>query len=61
MTLRQPPWYTAGENFLLDKGRVWILILLAAVILISLYYFVRVYRRESAIPAATWLTYVLLP
>ena len=61
MTLHQPPWYTAGENFLIDRGRTTILVLLAIVILISLYYFVRVYRRESAIPAATWLTYVLLP
>ena len=56
-----PPWYTASESFLLSHGRGAILLVLAIVIAVSVFYFVRVYKGKSLIPAATWTTYVLMP
>ncbi len=56
------PWYTATEHEFLKQGKWVIGSGLAIVAGVSIYFFVEVVIYEKkAIPAAAWLTYMLMP
>jgi hypothetical protein len=59
--MKQPPWYTASENFLEKQGRPVILLIFAIILVITLVMMLRVYQGKSLLPATTWLVYLMLP
>lgn len=59
--MKQPIWYTKSEQILLAHGRPAITVALLAIILITLYFLIRIWQGHSLVPAATWATYMWLP
>ena len=59
--MKAPIWYTTSESFLLHHGRPAILLALVVLLLITVYFAVRVYRGKSLVPAAFWATYLWMP
>ena len=56
-----PPWYQASESFLLRNGRPAILLALGIVLVVTLYFAVRVVQGKSLVSAAAWATYLYMP
>jgi hypothetical protein len=60
--MKQPIWYTKAEQFLLDHGGApLILILLAILVAVSLYFMYQVAHGEKLLPAAGWLLWSWIP
>ena len=59
--MKQPIWYTTAENALLSHGRPAITVVLLTIILITLYFLIRIWHGQSLVPAATWAVYMWLP
>ena len=59
--MKQPIWYTKAEDILLSHGRPAITVVLLTIILITLYFLIRIWQGRSLVPAATWATYMWLP
>ena len=59
--MKQPIWYTKTESILLAHGRPAITVALLAIILITLYFLIRIWQGRSLVPAATWAVYMWLP
>ena len=59
--MKQPAWYRAGERFLLDYGRVPLVLGLVVLIGVSAALLVGVLRGRWALPAAAWVTYMFMP
>jgi len=57
----QPPWYTGFENWLLGHGQGTITLILLGLIAGCAFWLWRVRQGRNLLPAAAWITWLLLP
>ena len=59
--MAQPAWYKDTEDWLMSYGKWPIALLLAAIIVISLYMLFRLLVDEKPLLPAAWVTYMWMP